>query len=66
MKKELKKFVLLDKSIGVYAGRKDCAITFEESADKALVFDERDNMKMKARCYNTLTGLNFESVEYHK
>jgi len=57
------RFVLVDKSIGVFIGRENCQISFEESADKALVFDERDNMGIKARFYNAVTGLNLGVME---
>lgn len=59
----MKKFVLLDKGINVYAGLENGKITFEEDVKKALVFDERDNMAMKQRFYNTVTTLNFSVVE---
>ena len=60
---ERKRFILHDKSVGVYANFEDGRITFEEDPSKAVVFDERDNMQLKIRTYNTLTGLNFEVKE---
>jgi len=59
----MKRFVLHDASADVYIGRENCQITFEESPAKALVFDERDNMALKVRTYNALTGLNLQSME---
>lgn len=59
----MKKFVLLDKSIGVFIGLKNGKVEFEEVQEKALVFDERDNMTLKVKFYNTITFLNLESVE---
>ena len=58
------KTVLYDKSTNVYAGLDSKAqITMEETSKTAVQFDERDNMPMKVRFYNMVTGMRFESVE---
>jgi len=62
----MKRFVLLDKNINVFAGLENGKITFEEDVKRALIFDERDNMGLKRRFYNTVTTLDFSVVEINK
>jgi len=58
------KYVLYDKNAKVYAGLDRVAkITMEETTDTAVIFDHRDNMPMKVKFYNMVTGMSFESIE---
>ena len=61
-----KQYVLFDPSIKAYAGLNKLQITIEELQSKAVIFDDRDNLKLKVRTYNLLTGLKFEVKELNK
>jgi len=59
----MKKFVLYAAADGVYAGLKGATVTAEETKEAAVVFDSAvDNVMIKQRFYNAVTGCSFKAV----
>jgi len=59
----MKRFILHDTTINVFASLQGAKVVATDTADNAVMFDERDNVPMKAAFYNAITGCNFKAVE---